>query len=118
MVAVDWDAVRDREHAPAFRDALALGKQPSTTLYALYQGWIDTLHALHAARVTGTFTVATNAAYAAARREALQENARLVGVIKRLRASAAREKQMARRVELNQEIKRLEAAQRAAREEL
>jgi hypothetical protein len=36
-------------------DILARGRQPHATLYALYQGWLDTLLALHAARVTGAF---------------------------------------------------------------
>ncbi|MBK9093252.1 MAG: DUF4391 domain-containing protein [Anaerolineae bacterium] len=118
VVAVEWDAARDAERWPAFRDALALGKQPHTTLYALYQGWIDTLLALHAARVTGAFAVAGNAEYAATRRDALQECARLAAEIVRLRAAAAKEKQMARRVELNLELKRVEAAQAAARANL
>ena len=107
VVAVEWDAERDGERWPAFRDALALGKQPRTSLHALYQGWIDTLLALHAARVTGAFAVAANAEQAAVWLDALQECARLDVEIARLRAAAAKEKQMARRVELNLELKRL-----------
>ena len=118
VIAAEWDAVRDGEHGSAFRDALALGKQPCTTLHVLYQGWIDTLHALHAARVTGVFAVATNAARAVARRDALQEHARLAAVMKRLRRSAARETQMSRRVELNLELQRIEAALRLVKERL
>lgn len=118
VVAADWGTAHDGEHWPAFREALALGKQPRTTLLALYQGWIDTLLALHAARLTGTFTVAVNADQAAARREGLQESARLDAEVTRLRAAAAKEKQMARRVELNLELKRVEAAQIAARTKL
>ena len=118
VVAVEWDAERDGERWPAFRDALALGKQPRTTLHALYQGWIDTLLALHTARVTGAFAVAANAEQAAVRLDALQECARLNAEIARLRAAAAKEKQMARRVELNLELKRVEAAQATARANL
>lgn len=118
VVAVEWNAERDGERWPAFRDALALGNQPRTTLHALYQGWIDTLLALHAARVTGAFAVPSNAEQAAARRDALQACAKLDGEIARLRATAAKEKQMARRVELNLELKRVEAAQTAARANL
>ena len=118
IVAAEWDAVRDAERWPAFRDALALGTQPRTTLHALYQGWIDTLLALNAARVTGTFAVAGNADHAAARRGALQECARLDVEIARLRTAAAKEKQMARQVELNLELKRVEAARAAARDKL
>jgi hypothetical protein len=118
VVAAEWDAERDGERWPVFRDALALGKQPRTTLHALYQGWIDTLLALHTARVTGAFAVAANAEQTAVRLDALQECARLDREIARLRATAAKEKQMARRVELNLELKRVEAAQAAARANL
>ena len=118
VVAAAWDAAHDGERWSAFRDALALGKQPRTTLFALYQGWIDTLLALQAARVTGAFAVAANTERASARRDALQECARLDAEIARLRATAAKEKQMARRVALNLELKRVEAAQAAARKHL
>lgn len=118
VVAAEWDAEHDGDRWPAFRDALALGEQPRTTLHALYQGWIDTLLALQAARVTGAFVVATNAEHAAARRDALQEYVGLDGEIARLRATAAKEKQISRRVELNLELKRVEAAQAAARANL
>jgi hypothetical protein len=90
VVAVVGRGVGRRIRWPAFRDALALGKQPRTTLHALYQGWIDTLLALQAARVTGAFAVAANAQHAAARRDALQECVRLDAEIARLRANAAK----------------------------
>jgi Domain of unknown function (DUF4391) len=118
VVAAEWEAKDNGERWLAFCDALALGKQPHTTLHALYQGWIDTLLALRAARVTGAFVVAADAEHAAVRRDALQECARLDGEIARLRAAAAREKQMSRRVELNLELKRVESAQAAARANL
>ncbi len=118
VVAAEWDVEHDGESGPAFRKALALGKQPRTTLHALYQGWIDTLLALQAARVTGAFAVAATSEHAAGRRDALQECARLDAEIARLRATAAKEKQMARRVELNLKLKRVEAAQAAARANL
>ena len=118
VVAAEWDAEHDGARWPTFQDALALGKQPRTTLYALYQGWIDSLLALQAARVTGTFVFAADADHAALRREAVHECARLDAEIARLRATAAKEKQMSRRVELNLELKRVEAAQAAARANL
>jgi hypothetical protein len=118
VVAAEWDTVRDAERWPTFFDALALGKQPGATLHALYQGWIDTLLALQAARVTGVFAVAANGEHAAHRREALQQHVRLDAEIARLRATAAKEKQISRRVELNLELKRVEAAQAAARANL
>ena len=113
-VTVEWDSEQDAERWLSFCDALALGQQPRINLQALYQGWIDTLLALQAARVTGDFAVPSNAGQAEHRREALQESARLDKEIARLRATAAKEKQMSRRVDLNLELKRLEAALAAA----
>lgn len=101
-----------------FLKALSLTRQPRTSLLELYQGWMDTLLALNAARVTGVFALPADADRAAARREALRECVRLEGEIARLRAAAAKEKQMARQVELNLELKRMEATQSAARARL
>lgn len=99
---------------PAFRESLALTRQPRADLYLLYQGWMDALLALLAARVTGTFTAAASPDQAAARREALRECAGLNAEIARLRTAAAKEKQMSKQVELNLELKRAEAARTAA----
>lgn len=118
IIAVDWDAGPDGARWPAFRDALAMGRQPRETLYALYQGWIDTLLALRAALVTGTFAVARSAERAAGRRDALSECARLDTEIARLRAAAAKEKQISRQVELNLELKRVERQLATARARL
>lgn len=114
VVGVEWDGAGDDPHRGAFHDALALGRQPRGTLFALYYGWIDTVLALQAARRIGVFATPGSAGHAAARREALQECARLEADIARLRAAAAKEKQMARQVELNLELKRVEAARAAA----
>jgi hypothetical protein len=118
VVGAEWDAEHDGERWPAFRDALALGKQPRASLHVLYQGWIDTLLVLQAARVTGDFAFAADVEHAARRHAALQECARLDSEIARLRATAAKEKQLSRRVELNLELKRVEAALAAARANL
>lgn len=101
-------------YAGAFAAALALGRQPQESLHALYQGWLDTLLALQAARVSGVFSILPDADRRAARREALAECARLDVEIARLRAAAKKEKQMARQVALNQELKRAEAARATA----
>lgn len=98
----------------SFREALSLARQPRADLYQLYQGWIDTLLALLAARATGRFAVATAPAQAATRREALRECARLDAEIARLRSVAAKERQLPRQVALNLELKRAEAARAAA----
>jgi hypothetical protein len=118
VVAVDWDALREDESWPAFRDTMALTRQPRDTLYSLYQGWLDTLLALQAARLSGIFAVAPNAEYAASRRAALRECARLDAEISRLRAAAVKEKQVSRQVELNMEIKRVEAQLVSVRQSL
>lgn len=98
----------------SFHEALTLARQPPADLYQLYQGWIDTLLALLAARVTGLFAVATSPDQAATRREALRECVRLDTEIARLRAVAAKERQVPRQVALNLELKRAEAARAAA----
>jgi hypothetical protein len=118
LVVAELNPEHDAELWPTFSAAMALGRQPRVALYALYQGWIDTLLALKAARVTGVFGLASSADHAAARQEALRENARLDAEIIRLRAAAAKEKQMALQVELNMEVKRAEAAHAAARAKL
>jgi len=118
LVVAELNPERDAEFWPAFSAAMALGRQPRGALFALYQGWVDTLLALKAARVTGVFGLAADGDHAAARQEALRECARLDAEIARLRAAAAKEKQMARRVELNLELKLAEAARNAARERL
>jgi hypothetical protein len=112
-------APRDGEpHGPAFEAALALSRQPRASLKALYQGWLDTLLALDAARVSGTFSIFGDAARRTARREALGEYARLEDDIARLRAAAKKEKQIARQVALNLEIKRLALARAATIQDL
>jgi hypothetical protein len=98
----------------SFHEALSLARQPRADLYQLYQGWIDTLLALLAARVTGVFAVATSPDQAATRREALRECARLDTVIARLRAGAAKERQVPKQVALNLDLKRAEAARATA----
>ncbi len=118
VVAVEWKADEDGERWPAFTPTMALGQQPRLSLFALYQGWIDAMLALTAARTTGAFAVAESPERATARRQALEECARLDAEAARLRSRAAKEKQMARRVELNLELKRLGAALAAARANL
>ncbi|MCZ8095567.1 MAG: DUF4391 domain-containing protein [Acidovorax sp.] len=101
-----------------FVQALALARQPQVNLLALYQGWMDCLTAWQAAKVTGTFTAASTPAHAAARREALRTCQRLELEGARLRVLAAKEKQMARQVDLNLALKRIGAELASAREQL
>ena len=102
----------------AFMQALALARQPQATLYALYQGWMDSLEALLAARLTGSFRDTNSPEQAAARRQSLQDCQRLELEAVSLRAKAAKEKQLARQVELNLALKRVQAQLAAVREQL
>lgn len=92
-----------------FTAGLALAAQPSRDLFAAYQGWIDRMAALEAARITGGFRIAASEAAAEDRRQALREHAALQREIAALRQRAGREKQISRRVDINIAIKRLEA---------
>jgi hypothetical protein len=103
---------------PAFVSKLAVARQPRADLFALYQGWMDTVVALLAAQVTGTFTVASSPEMAVARRAALLECERLEAQLAKLRAAASKERQVARRVELNLELKRAQTEHAAARAKL
>ena len=102
----------------AFRDALALTRQPRATLHSLYQGWIDTVQALRAAVVTGAFSLPASAAAAADRAKALRECCRLDERIAKIRHAAGNEKQLSRLVDMNLELARLRADREAARERL
>jgi hypothetical protein len=118
LVSVLCDAERDNELWPSFRDALKLDRQARVNLHALYQGWINTLLALNAARIKGRFAVAADGEHAVVREEALRECSRLNSEIVRLRASAKKERQVAKQVELNLELKRVEAQLAQAKERL
>lgn len=102
----------------AFAGSVALAKQPRLNLQALYQGWVDTIVALNVARRTGALRTAGSPEAVAARQEALHDCARLDAEVARLRGAASKERQMARQVELNLELKRAEAALAAARARL
>jgi len=93
----------------AFLKRLSLALQPKAHLLELYQGWINGVEALQAARITGRFELPTRSEAVCARREALAEYGHLMQRITSLRTQAERELQINRRVELNLEIKRLEA---------
>lgn len=102
----------------SFIQSLSVTHQPQATLHALYQGWVDCVQALLAARLTGSYQTPTTPEQAAARRQALADCERLEAEVSRLRAQAAKEKQMARQVELNLTLKRVQAELAAARRQL
>lgn len=97
----------------AFMGALPLSMQPRADLFALYQGWMDTLSAWQAAAVTGRFEC-VSPQQATARRAALRRCHELDAQISSLRAAASKEKQMARQVAVNLEIKALMAERQQA----
>lgn len=102
----------------SFLASLVLSGLPHRDLFTLYQGWLDRIAALEAAQITGSFTAPESADRAFALREGLDTHARLQREIATLRAQAEKEKQLNRRVELNLEIKRLEAELTAAEKNL
>lgn len=93
----------------AFTQALALTSRPHGTLFDLYQHWINSLDALLAAKSTGEFKSVDSPGQAAARRRALQDCERLEREAARLRAQAAKERQLARQVDLNLDLRRLQS---------
>ena len=109
VVGVDLNGVAPTICRP-FLSSLVLGQQPRGSLYALYQGWMDSLLALLSAGRTGAFGVLDEVDLRAERQKALKECEQLEAEMTRVRAAAAKEKQIPRQVELNLELKRLEAA--------
>jgi len=103
-------------HEATFLGQLAIAARPAKDLFMLYQGWIDQVLALAAAQITETYVLA--AERSPALREGLDAHTRLTRELALLRAQVVKEKQMNRRVELNLEIKRLEADLRAVQKQL
>ena len=89
----------------AFRAALALAHQPQSDLYALYQGWMDTVDALNIARETGAFQPSLSRKQATVRHAALLQCRQLRDSMAQLRTLAEKERQLARQVALNHEIR-------------
>jgi Domain of unknown function (DUF4391) len=97
------------ESETRFLESLPVAAQPWVHLCAVYQGWIDRVEEIQAARLTGRFVVATTLDAAAARRAALDDHDRIQKEITSMRARAAKETQIRHRVELNLVIRRLES---------
>jgi hypothetical protein len=93
----------------AFLQALDVARQPRATLYVLYQGWLDTVLAFQAALITGNFALYDVAERAAVRRRALHAVIELQSRITGLRSAAAKASQMARQVDINLQLKKLES---------
>lgn len=78
-------------------------------MYALYQGLLDTVVALQASALMGTFTLLDSTERALQRHQALHASIALQGRIASLRSAVAKASQMARQVETNLQIRKLEA---------
>ena len=102
----------------AFRDALALLRQPRSTLLDLYRGWIDTVQAFCAGAITGELRLPHTTAAAARREAALRDYRWLDNRITVIQSAASKETQMSRRAEMNVELARLRANRDAARARL
>lgn len=92
-----------------FLASLNVANQPHTNLQALYQGWIERFEAYAAAQLTGAFVPSPDALSAEQRRVALAEHERLTREIAALRARAAKESQINRLVDINLQLKQLNA---------
>ena len=93
----------------AFLSSLSITALPTHDLFALYDGLLARLSALQSARITGAFRQPQSADFGIATRNSLDRHAKLIRELAILRPTAHKEKQLNRRVELNLEIKRLEA---------
>ena len=113
---LDPEAPPDTERA--FLGSLALKSQPSRDLSAVYNGWLARIEALAAARLSGAYAASDDGQAIERRRAALEHHGSLARDIAGLRAKAAREKQLNRRVDLNIEIQRLEQALAAQKQNL
>jgi hypothetical protein len=100
-----------------FLDSLALAGLPQTHYFAFYSALVDRVIALQCARLTGEYRVETTAQRREERRQQLARCHELQTRIVERRASAAKESQVNRLVEMNLAIKQLESelAQAAAR---
>lgn len=109
VIAAQFPDGLDTSIQRLFLEALPLDRQPNVSLLTVYQSWMDALQALNAARITGIFTKAGTPEQAAKQRQALEEIQQLNAEMARLRSAASKEKQLARQVEMNLELKRLQS---------
>jgi hypothetical protein len=113
---LDPQAPKDLDRA--FLASLALKSQPSRDLSAVYAGWLARIEALAAARLSGVYVASDDGPAVERRRAALERHGAIARDIAGLRAKAAREKQLNRRVDLNIEIQSLEQALATQKQEL
>ena len=114
IVTARLDGSVSDQSAVAFRDSLALTRQPRDSLHALYQGWIDSVQAFKVAGITGAFSLPSSRAKAANPETALRELRTLDARIGKVRAAAGKERQIAPRAEMNLELARLKDERHSA----
>jgi hypothetical protein len=107
QVVLNPDAPSTQESA--FLGSIAISRLPPRNLFTVYDGMAARLAALEASRITGVFTLPDSSENAASVRRGLDRHARLHRDLDLLRGRAAKEKQINRLVEMNTEIKRIEA---------
>ncbi len=93
----------------AFLASLDVSSQPRQDYFAFYQGWVERFEAYATARLTGSFVLTQDAASSMRRRTALVEHEHITREIWSLRVQAGSETQLSRRVELNLQLRQLEA---------
>lgn len=100
-----------------FLQSLSLS-QPYISLLALYDSWIASVEALQAARLTGAYHRKVTLEQISDRRWALSDCERLEAEADRIKVLAAKEKQIARQVELNASLKRIQTELAVARQKI
>ena len=116
LVALSPDAPSNQEDA--FLASIAVSRLPAGDLFVLYDGLLARLVALEASRITGAFAAPESGEGTSVLQEGLDRHAKLQRELELLRARAGKEKQINRRVELNLEVKRLQAELAAIQTEL
>ena len=108
IVAPDLTAPLDAP-AEAFVSSLYIGTLPQADLGALYEGLVQRVEALAAARLSGTgFKLPSDAAAAATRRDNLAQYSQLETAWIAARAAARKEKRLAHQVALAEQARVLE----------
>lgn len=110
------DVPKDVMHS--FFQSLSVAKVQERNLFSLFEMWRNSFISLMASQVTGEFTSSTTNDGARGRATAVADYEALGSEIKRKRAIAAKERQLSKQVELNLEIKDLEARLNSVKEKL
>ncbi len=100
-----------------FLHSLSLSK-PYSNLLDLYNSWVASVEALKASRLTGYFQSKPTKEDIEGRRVALADYERLQAEAGRIKALAKKEKQIARQVELNLSLNRIQTELAAVRQKI